>query len=317
MSDVRARPLLPTLVLVAALAVALGACGGSRPPTPEPTPPAPDAGDAPLRVYFMDVGQGDGALVITPNGHTILIDAGPPQAGAAVVATLRRLGVRRINLMVTSHAHADHIGGFDAVLNAFEVMRYADPGFPHTSSMYANLLERVAAAGIDAYAFTVGRWLQLDEGVQMLVLAPPERYLGGTRSDVNSNSIVLLLRYGDVQILFTGDSEADTERAMMRDGVLGDIDVLKVAHHGGAYSTTARFLEVVQPEVAVISCGAGNSYGHPAHETLERLEVWAGDRVFRTDVQGTIVLETDGRHVLVYPERERLEARQTTTSAAP
>lgn len=312
-----ASPLRVALALLVALTAA--ACGGA--PTvdepadvapdeqphatgePEATPPA-EGGDGLLHVYFIDVGQGDSALVVTPNGHTVLIDAGPTTAGPDVVATLRRLGVQRINLMVTSHAHADHIGGMEDVLDNFEVLRYGDPGYPHESNMYAELLERILASGIDAYALSAGQWLQVDEGVEMQVLAPPEGYLSGTRSDVNSNSVVLLLTYGDVQILFTGDSEADSERRMAREGLLEDVDVLKVAHHGGAYSTTDAFLQIVQPEIAVISCGVGNSYGHPDPDTVARLEEWAPGRVYRTDLQGTIVLETDGHQIEVYLDRD-------------
>ena len=260
----------------------------------------PTVHDDVLEVHFFDVGQGDSSVMVTPNGRVVLVDAGPTGAADGLVADLRALGVERINMAIMSHAHADHIGGYPTILDHFEVMRYGDPGFVHTSEMYHNLLARLETDGIPSYQLVRGQVIRMDDDIEITVLAPSESHLTGTRSDCNANSAVLLLAYGEVQILFSGDSEEATEQELVASNVLPDIEVLKVAHHGGAYSTFESFLAVTQPEIAVISVGAGNQYGHPDEETVIRLEVFG--TVYRTDLLGTVVIRTDGEQIAIQTE---------------
>ncbi len=302
------------LILVVAASTACGAT--SQVVTPDPvTPPdpaiAPDPIPAdevvhenPLEVHFLDVGQGDGMLIVTPSEHVILLDAGPPAAGDDVVRALRARGVTSVDLALVTHAHADHLGGLVQVFQRFEVERYGDPGFPHESHLYADVLARVALEGSEAFQIRSGQRIVLDEGIELRVLGPGRRFIRGSRSDVNANSLILLLTYGEVSILLTGDAERPTEQRLVRQGWLQDVDVLKVAHHGSDHASTRRFLNATTPEWAVISCGEGNSYGHPADGTLERLERHTTGGVMRTDILGTITLTTDGETIEWEPAPE-------------
>ena len=261
------------------------------------------SGQSLLSVHFLDVGQGDAAVIITPAGRVILIDAGPPEAGEEVVSALNDLGVHRINLALISHAHADHIGGFGDVLSNFPVLHFGDPAFPHPSEMYARLLEQVLALGIPSHVLHSGDWIPVEDDINLYVLAPGAPLIEGSRSDVNANTVVTLLVYDEVGVLFMGDAEHETEARLFAEGWLSDVDILKVAHHGSGYATSERFLEAVDPDVAIVSCGLNNSYGHPAPATLAVLGRVAPGAIYRTDLDGTIIMTTDGREIVVQTER--------------
>jgi beta-lactamase superfamily II metal-dependent hydrolase len=271
-------------------------------------PPAP----RPLTVYFFDVGQGDAALVVSPTGKTVLIDGGPPEAREHLVGRLRALVKEPLDLVILTHPHLDHLGGLTPALKAVGARRFMDPGFDHPSDAYRDLLDFVGGAAGQVMTpqpnpqaprtlLTIG----LGEGVSLTVLwprAPQEPFLDNTRSDANSNSIVAKLTYGKTAFLFTGDAEPETEAALLQKPIDFTSTVLKVAHHGGRHSSTAAFLAAVKPKVAVISCSAGNDYGHPTAEALERLGT-AGARVLRTDQHGEVVAVSDGTTVTVRSER--------------
>ncbi|RKG74512.1 MBL fold metallo-hydrolase, partial [Corallococcus sp. CA049B] len=259
-----------------------------------------------LSVYFLDVGQGDAALIVSPTGKTVLIDGGPPEAGTRLAARLRELVKGPLDLVILTHPHLDHLGGLRAAVKAVGARRFMDPGFDHSSEAYRDLLEFVGREvgqvmspepnpNAPQTLLTVG----LGEGVALTVLwprVPQEAFLANTRSDANANSIVTKLTYGKTAFLFTGDSEPPTEEVLLRKPVDLTATVLKVAHHGGKHSSTAAFLERVKPQAAVISCGAGNDYGHPSPEVLGRL----GDvraRTFRTDQDGEVMAVSDGTTV--------------------
>ncbi|MFP2931374.1 ComEC/Rec2 family competence protein [Pyxidicoccus sp. 3LG] len=264
----------------------------------------------PLTVYFFDVGQGDAALIVSPTGKTVLIDGGPPEARERLTRRLRDLVKEPLDLVILTHPHLDHLGGLTQALRAVGAKRFMDPGFDHPSDAYRELLEFVGSSVGQVMTpepnpkapetlLTVG----LGEGVSLTVLwprMPQEPFLDDTRSDPNSNSVVAKLTYGKTAILFTGDAEPDTEAALLQKRIDFTSTVLKVAHHGGKHSSTAAFLAAVKPKAAVISCGAGNDYGHPTEEALERLEA-AGARIFRTDQDGEVVAVSDGTSVTLHP----------------
>lgn len=268
-------------------------------------PPAAPAGK-PLTVYFFDVGQGDAALIVSPTGKTVLIDGGPPEARAHLARRLKALVKEPLDLVILTHPHLDHLGGLAQALRAVGAKRFMDPGFDHPSDAYKDLLEAVGStvgqlmtpepsAQAPQTLLTIG----LGEGTSLTVLwprVPQEPFLDNTRSDANSNSIVAKLTYGKTAFLFTGDAEPDTEAALLQKRIDFSSTVLKVAHHGGRHSSTAAFLAAVKPKAAVISCGAGNDYGHPSSEALERLDA-SGARVLRTDVDGEVVAVSDGNSV--------------------
>jgi len=260
----------------------------------------------PLTVYFFDVGQGDAALIVSPTGKTVLIDGGPPEAREHLGRRLRELVKEPLDLVILTHPHLDHLGGLTHALRAVGAKRFMDPGFDHPSDAYRDLLEYVGetigqvmtpepSAQAPQTLLTIG----LGEGTSLTVLwprVPQEPFLDNTRSDPNSNSIVTKLTYGKTAFLFTGDAEPDTEAALLQKRIDFSSTVLKVAHHGGRHSSTAAFLAAVKPKAAVISCGAGNDYGHPTSEALERLDA-SGARVLRTDVDGEVVAVSDGTSV--------------------
>lgn len=252
-----------------------------------------------LELHALDVGQGDALALRTPKGRWILIDAGGAwtrgDAGATTVwPHVRRRG-GRVSYLAMSHPHADHIGGVRTLLERASVDTLWDTGFVGTSAMYHDALMTARQRSIGWKEGTAGDTLQLD-GVQIRVLAPDAAWL---RSQHNPNeaSLVLLVTYGDIRILLTGDAEAGEEAwlvARYGDGL--NADVLKVGHHGSATSTTSAFLAAVSPRVALVSVGVANDYGHPSPDVMRTLEA-AGAEVLRTDYEGTIMLATDGRFI--------------------
>ncbi|HCH65690.1 MAG TPA: hypothetical protein DFR83_23000 [Deltaproteobacteria bacterium] len=248
-----------------------------------------------LSVEVLDVGQGDSILVQTPAGKTILIDGGTGRR--SVVGALERRGIGSVDLMVNTHAHADHLGGLDEVLEAFPVEVYADSGMPHTTESYAKVIRVVEAQNIRYKAVRAGQVFRFDDGIEFRVLGPHDPLLRGTRSDLNSNSVIARLEHGDVCFLMMGDAELETERQVLEHG-LEPCEVLKVAHHGSAHASSTAFLEAAQPEWAAISAGRNNRYKHPAPEAVRRLEK-SGATVLRTDLHGRILFESDGKRVHV------------------
>lgn len=270
------------------------------------------AGAAELRVHFFDVGQGDSALVISPAGKKVLIDGGTAEHGRRVALRIRSIDRGPLDWMVMTHPHADHMGGLAAVVRMVGTRQFLEPGFPHPSAAYDALLAlvRQRAGGPTeprAEGGEAPQVIDLGGGATLELLwprRPLEEFLRNTRSDVNSNSIVARVVYGRTAVLFAGDAEPEAEDRLVGGSAHRSLraTVLKVGHHGGRHSSTRRFLEAVSPRAAVISCGANNVYGHPAAETLRRLDD-ARAEVFRTDLGGEITLTSDGRTVTVRSER--------------
>jgi beta-lactamase superfamily II metal-dependent hydrolase len=242
-----------------------------------------------VTIDILDVGQGDAILIRTPASKVVLIDAG--EAPRDALQHLKALGVSHIDLAVATHAHADHIGGMTAVVEALPVKVFTDNGLPHTTATYRRLMTTVENRGVTYRTAVAGTVYRLDDGATLEVLFPKGTSLRGTRSDLNSNSVVLRLRHHQNCFLFTGDSEEPTERALLDGFDLQSCDVLKVAHHGSVHSTSPSFLERVKPRIALISAGLGNTYGHPGLEVLDRLQA-VGASVYRTDLDGTVTLRS-------------------------
>ena len=246
-------------------------------------------------VHVLDVGQGDSVLIETPDGDTILIDAGT--AGAQVYDQLDRLGVEDLELVITTHPHADHMGGMRQVLQRYPVELYLDSGMEHTTKSYKSLMGMVDKEEVNHRPAKKGETFEFDDGIVLTVLWPGTSYLRGTRSDLNSNSVVVRVDHFDNCFLFTGDAEEPTERALLSGG-LETCEVLKVAHHGSNHSTSTSFLRAVDPDIALISAGANNRYGHPGEETVQRLQ--SQDVViYRTDDSGHLTVASNRRGVEV------------------
>lgn len=255
-----------------------------------------------LRVDFIDVGQGDAALVTSPAGKTVLIDGGPAHHAAALTAFLAAHVHGPLDLILLSHRHEDHLGGLPAAVRQTGARMFLDAPVAHAGPDYERLMRELEARGVPARQATRGRRIDLGGGAVLTLLGPPEPPITGSRSDVNANSVVARLTYGGVSILFAGDAESPTEAWLLASGQELHADVLKVAHHGSRYASGMRFLRAVRPSVAVISAGAGNEYGHPARVTLDRL-ARVGAAVYRTDLNGDVTVETDGTSVRVHSAR--------------
>ncbi|HEX5081203.1 MAG TPA: ComEC/Rec2 family competence protein, partial [Blastocatellia bacterium] len=277
---------------------------------PVPTPP-PFVTQGRLQIYSLDVGQGDSELIITPEGKSVLIDAGPPAAGDEVVAALQKKNVRSLDLAVATHPHSDHIGGMRPVIENFVIKNFLDSGRDYSSKEYERMLRAINEKRIKFIEAKRGMKFELDSGVKLEALNPQGdgQWITKVReggSVENANSVVLRLSYGNFSMLFTGDAEIETEEVIMNSGAPLRAQVLKVGHHGSRYATGGEFLEAVAPEAAVISCGAGNRYGHPTKQTLDRLQK-AGVKIYRTDLNGEIAIITDGNKYEIHAARQPIQ----------
>jgi competence protein ComEC len=253
--------------------------------------------DGRLHVWFLDVGQGDAVLIQTPDGTQVLVDGGPsPSALFGQLGEVLPFWDRSLDLVVLTHPDSDHMAGLIPLLERYRVTTVVDSVAANEPGANA-WLAAVGEAGVARQVAARGMELRAGSAL-MTVLHPaadPALIDAG-----NDDSIVLRLQYGATSALFTGDAEAGAEGAMVSSLPLLKADVLKVAHHGSASGTSARFVAAVAPQLAVISVGAENRFGHPAPEVLDRLR---GAKVLRTDQRGRIELESDGMGWIVRSER--------------
>ena len=249
-----------------------------------------------LRINVLDVGQGDSILVQFPSGKTMLVDAGESDEGSRVVSDLRSRGVSSLDAAVASHAHADHIGGYQTILSTFPVGVFYDSGYPATTATYERLLTTIDQKNIRYVTPIRGQTIDLDPAVRIDVLSPD----GSNRGEIHDNMAVLRLSYGTFSALLAGDMPDTLEHEIATS--LRPTMVLKVSHHGSRTSSSTEFLNAIRPQVSIISVGAGNSYGHPTAETLQRLQA-VGATVYRTDQSGTVTVSTDGDTYTVTKER--------------
>ena len=261
--------------------------------------------DERLHVYFLDVGQGDSVLIVTPEGRQLLVDGGPGAIEAAqAVGDRLPFWDRDLDLVMLTHPDEDHFRGLLGILDRYGVDMVLESGGVSENPLYLEW-ER-ALEGEETHRITAaqGQAKDLGGGTWLQVLSPPLRRIGGTGSDTNNNGVVLRLVYGGVSFLLTADIEAEAESRLVREGVPLRSSVLKVPHHGSKTSTTAQFLAAVSPAAAVISAGADNQYGHPHREVTGRLEAsLGGDRTYITAERGDIEFITDGERLWVRTQR--------------
>ncbi len=258
------------------------------------TPDAFASGFSDIRVYYIDVGQGDSEFVVLPNGQTMLIDAGTAESGSAVCDLISGLGYSYIDYVVATHPHADHIGGMSRVLDTFGVGALFMPNAVATTVTYERFLQKLIDKQINTVKAEAGLSIVSGGNFSAKLIAP----IGSGYDDLNNYSAVVRIDYGSTAFLFMGDAEKEVEGELLSSAYKNMLsaNVLKVGHHGSSSSSTAEFLGAVRPTYAVISSGAGNSYGHPTQKTLDSLAA-AGITVFRTDTEGTIGIAGNGNEV--------------------
>lgn len=247
-----------------------------------------------LVVEFIDVGQADSTLIITPNNKSILIDAGESGDYEKIKNTIDNYNINKIDVVIATHPHADHIGSMQKVIENYEVGRIYMPDKIHTSKMFENLLLAIEDKGLEIDIAEAGVKIGLDDVLDLTFVSP-----SGGLEDLNNVSAVLRLTYRDTSFLFTGDMEKMAEDLIV-DNV--NVDVLKVGHHGSDTSSSEDFLNRVTPEIAVISVGEDNKYDHPSLDILERLNN-IGATVYRTDEMGSITIISDGINLDIKTER--------------
>lgn len=242
-----------------------------------------------LVIHFVDVGQGD-CILIGQNNEYVLIDAGNNEDGQLLVEYFKELGVKKFKYVIGTHAHEDHIGGIDNIINNFELDKFYMPDVITTTKTFEDVLDALLKKQKAFDTPKIGDKFKLND-LEFEVL-----YLGTDKSDLNDTSIVLKLTYKNTTYLFMGDATSKVEKILINEGKDLSSDVLKVGHHGSQYSSTATFLKKVNPSYAVIQVGQDNEYDHPKQVTLDKLNK-LNTLTYRTDEQGTIILTSDGENI--------------------
>lgn len=244
-----------------------------------------------LKVYITDVGQAD-SILIRDGNYNMLIDAGNNSDGKKLVKYYKELGITSFKYVFASHPHEDHIGGMDDIINNFDIENFYMPDKLSTTKTFEDMLDALERKNLKYIVPKVNDKLSLNNSNIDVI------YVGSDESDINDSSIVLKLNYFSNSFLFTGDLGSNKEKEILNSGANIKADVLKVGHHGSSYSTASSFLDKVNPSFAAISVGKNNIYKHPATSTLEKLNK-KGIKVYRTDLDGTILFESNGKDISV------------------
>lgn len=245
--------------------------------------------------HYIDVGQGDSIFIELPNKECMLIDAGEKEYGKKVVEYIKQLGYTKINYLIATHPHTDHIGGMKEVINNFDIDTIYMPKVTANTSTYINLLKTIDSKNKKINTAKAGVNIIDNDNYKISIIAPnSEKY-----EDLNNYSVVIKLIYKDISYLYMGDAEKLSE-GEIKDDVKADI--IKVGHHGSLSSSSLAFIKKVKPSYAIIQVGSDNSYGHPNKNILNRYEV-IGAKIYRTDLNGNIVVSTNGEKVSIATEK--------------
>ena len=246
-----------------------------------------------LQFHFIDVGQGDSSLIITPKGKTILIDAGDEAHAKKVVSYVREQGIEKLDLVIATHPDADHIGGMDKVIKNFDIDVFAMPDVSAKTNQYKQIQRELKAKKMKTTRLYQGDEVQIDDDIDFEILSPVK---GKKYDDTNEYSIVAKIVYKDTSFILMGDATMENEVDIINNVLDIDIDVLKLGHHGSSTSSSDYFITKTAPKIAIISCGKNNKYGHP-HQEVMRVLKKHGVTPYRTDEMGDIVITSDGKEI--------------------
>lgn len=252
--------------------------------------------DGKMHIYYLDVGQADSMFIVLPNGENMLIDAGNKENGNQIADTIRNMGFDKIDTLIATHPHTDHIGGMETVVRSLDIGRIYMTNAVSNTATFEKLLLAIKEKEYKITTARAGVEIIKNEDVTAEFVAP----VADSYEDTNDYSAMVKLTHGENVFMFTGDGEKKAED-LIRANI--KCDVLKVGHHGSDTSTSKNFLKKTEPKYAVISCGEGNDYGHPHAKVLDRLDE-RGVKVYRTDINGTVEAVSDGVNIVFNTEKE-------------
>ncbi|MGE5405305.1 MAG: MBL fold metallo-hydrolase [Candidatus Saccharibacteria bacterium] len=245
-----------------------------------------------LKIHFIDVGQGDCVLVQMPGSRTMMVDAGESDHAGSVIRYMNELGVRRIDYLIATHPHSDHIGALPRIIKSFNIGAVFMPKVVSSTPAYERLLLAIRDKNLKAAALRKGTFILNEPELKIECMSPAS----ADYQELNDWSAVLRIEYGSKGFLLTGDAGRTAEHEMIKTGESLRADVIKISHHGSSDASSYAFLQRVRPEYAVIAVGKDNDYGHPHQQTLDSLES-IGTRIYRTDRDGTVVISCDGQKI--------------------
>ena len=246
--------------------------------------------DGEMQVHFIDVGQGD-SILVECDGEYMLIDAGENSMGQLVTDYIKNRGITKLNYVIGTHPHSDHIGGLDTVIESMNIDKVIMPDKSTNTKTFEDVLTAIKNKGLKVTAAAAGDTYKIGGG-EFTILSPDRDY----GEELNNWSVAVKLSYDNTNFILTGDLEKEAERSLCSSNIDLKADVLKLGHHGSSTSCSEEFLKAVAPAYAVISCGKDNSYGHPHNETMDNLKKY-DIVVYRTDIQGTVTAVSDGNNV--------------------